>query len=51
MKTGIQGYIAKVGIEAGIRTLSGNGQDFVENAIDVVFEPLENIADFLDNLF
>lgn len=38
-------------IEAGIRTASGNGQDFVENTIDVVFEPLETIGSFIDNIF
>lgn len=43
--------VAKVIIEAGKRTLEGNGQDFVENAIDVVFEPFEKAASVIDSFF
>jgi|GEM_PF-4948834 hypothetical protein len=42
---------AKVLVEAGKRTLDGNGQDFVENTIDVVFEPFEKAASVIDNFF
>ncbi|MVX66950.1 hypothetical protein GKZ28_25160 [Clostridium chromiireducens] len=41
----------KVLVEAGKRTIEGNGQDLVENAIDVVFEPFEKVASVIDNFF
>lgn len=42
---------AKVVIEAGKRTLEGNGKDFVENTIDVAFEPIESLASAIDSFF
>lgn len=43
--------ITKTVVEAGIRTISGNGKDFVENTIEVVFDPLIEFGSFVDNIF
>ena len=37
--------------EAASRTIQGNGQDFVENAIDVAFEPLEKVESAISRRF
>ena len=37
--------------EAAYRTIRGNGQDFVENAIDVAFEPLEKVESAISRIF
>ena len=37
--------------EAIHRTISGNGQDLVENAIDVAFEPLEKAESVIKSIF
>lgn len=44
-------YVLSTVLEATKRTLEGNNQDFVENLIDVAFEPIEKITDGFFSLF
>lgn len=51
MKNIFPGAVLSPVVKAAARTLDNNGKDFAENLIDVVFEPVEEALDFLDELF
>lgn len=45
-------YMVRAVVKGAVRTFEeGNKKDLVENTIDVVFEPAEKAARFIDSIF